>query len=99
MTIRITAPIARVWQAWNTPADIIQWNAASDDWHTPRAAVDLRVGGQFNARMESKDGSHGFDFIGSYTQIEPQRLIEYQMGPDRTALGSVNTNWANGYDV
>ena len=46
----ITAPLAEVWRAWTTPDDIIKWNAASDDWHTTTAAVDLRVGGVFSSR-------------------------------------------------
>lgn len=76
----VNAPINRVWECWTTPADIMQWNAASDDWHTAAAAVDLRVGGQFTSRMEAKDGSFGFDFTGEYTRVEPQRLIEAMMG-------------------
>lgn len=62
----------------------MQWNAASDDWHTTRATVDLRPGGAFCSRMEAKDGSFGFDFEGTYTKVEPQRLIEYAFG-DRQA--------------
>lgn len=81
----VDAPLARVWSAYTTPADIRQWNAASDDWHTTEATVDLRVGGQFSSRMEAKDGSMGFDFAGTYTQIVPQQLIEYSFG-DRVAL-------------
>jgi hypothetical protein len=27
----VAAPIDRAWQAYTTPADIICWNAASDD--------------------------------------------------------------------
>lgn len=76
----VAAPIERVWAAWTTPEDITQWNAASDDWHTPRASVDLRVGGTFTFRMEARDGSAGFDFAGTYTKIEPQRLIECEFG-------------------
>lgn len=76
----VAAPIEQVWSAWTTPEDITQWNAASDDWHTPRASVDLRVGGTFSARMEARDGSAGFDFTGTYTKIEPQRLIECEFG-------------------
>jgi uncharacterized protein YndB with AHSA1/START domain len=38
----INAPIAKIWNAYTTPEDIKQWNAASDDWHTTRASVDLR---------------------------------------------------------
>jgi Activator of Hsp90 ATPase homolog 1-like protein len=45
--------------------DIKRWNAASDDWHTTNATVDLRVGGAFSSRMEAKDGSMGFDFTGT----------------------------------
>ena len=58
----INAPVDKVWKAWTTPDDIIKWNSASEDWHTPRATNDLRVGGSFTSRMESKDGSMGFDF-------------------------------------
>ena len=78
-------PIAKVWSAYTTPDDIKAWNTASPDWHTTKASVDLRVGGEFSSRMEAKDGSFGFDFAGTYTRIEPQRLIEYAFG-DRTGL-------------
>ena len=50
----VHAPIDKVWTAYTTPADIVQWNAASDDWHTTTASVELRVGGQFSSRMEAK---------------------------------------------
>lgn len=80
----IQAPVGRVWAAYTSPADIVQWNAASEDWHTTQARVDLRVGGEFSSRMEAKDGSMGFDFAGTYTQVIAGRLIEYRFG-DRTA--------------
>jgi uncharacterized protein YndB with AHSA1/START domain len=80
----VRAPMERVWQSYTTPADIVQWNAASADWHTTRASVDLRAGGVFSSRMEAKDGSFGFDFAGIYTKVQPHRLIEYSFG-DRTA--------------
>jgi uncharacterized protein YndB with AHSA1/START domain len=76
----VNAPVDRVWNAYTTPEDIKQWNAASDDWHTTRATVDLRVGGAFSSRMEARDGSFGFDFAGSYTKIVPDQLIEYAFG-------------------
>jgi uncharacterized protein YndB with AHSA1/START domain len=81
----VAAPIEEVWRAWTTPDDIKQWNAASDDWHTTAATVDLRVGGQFSSRMEAKDGSMGFDFAGTYTKIVPHELIECAFG-DRTLV-------------
>lgn len=81
---RVAAPVRDVWRAYTSPEDITQWNAASDNWHTPRATVDLRVGGAFCSRMEARDGSMGFDFAGTYTKIDDQRLIEYSFG-DRSA--------------
>ena len=80
----VSAPIEEVWRAYTTPEDIKQWNAASDDWHTTAAEVDLRVGGAFSSRMEAKDGSMGFDFAGTYTNIVKYKLIEYSFG-DRAA--------------
>jgi uncharacterized protein YndB with AHSA1/START domain len=79
----VQAPLARVWEAWSNPEDIRQWNAASEDWHTPSSSVDLREGGKFSARMEAKDGSMGFDFEGTYTRVVPRQLIEYRMADDR----------------
>jgi uncharacterized protein YndB with AHSA1/START domain len=80
----VAAPIDTVWKAYTTPADIKQWNTASDDWHTTAASVDLREGGRFASRMEAKDGSMGFDFAGTYTKIIPHERIEYTFG-DRSA--------------
>ena len=77
---RIKALIAKVWNAYTTPEDIVQWNAASDDWHTTKATVDLRPGGEFSSRMEAKDGSFGFDFAGTYTAVVPHQRIEYTFG-------------------
>ena len=77
---RIAAPIEEVWRAWTTPADIKRWNAASDDWHTTTATVDLREGGAFASRMEAKDGSMGFDFAGVFTRVIRPTLIESRFG-------------------
>jgi uncharacterized protein YndB with AHSA1/START domain len=75
----VNAPIETVWQKWTTPQDIIQWNNASDDWHTTKAENDLRIGGRFLSRMEAKDGSMGFDFNGIYDNVLENQLIEYKI--------------------
>src|ERR1700758_563822 len=93
----VAAPVEAVWEAYTTPEEIKQWNAASDDWHTTAASVDLREGGKFSSRMEAKDGSIGFDFAGTYTKIVPHRRIEYAFG-DRNAEVEF-TPRANGVDV
>ncbi len=77
----IKASKEHVWTCWTTPEHIIQWNQASEDWHTPTAENDLSEGGTFVYRMEAKDGSMGFDFEGTYDQIIEHELITYTM-PD-----------------
>ena len=79
----IDAAIDDVWNAWTTPADIQNWNFATDDWVCPKAENNLAVGAQFNYRMEAKDGSTGFDFTGSYIHIKDKELIEYILTDDR----------------
>lgn len=79
----VAAPLEDVWRAWTTPEDIEAWNAASDDWHTTAATVDLQEGGTFTSRMEAKDGSAGFDFEGTYTKVVPHERIEYVLEDGR----------------
>ena len=80
----IHATPEQVWQCWTLPEHITKWNQASDDWHTPHAENDLRVGGRFSSRMESKDGKYGFDFWGVYDLVEPFHRLDYTIGDGRT---------------
>ncbi len=79
----VAAPVQKVWEFWNEPQHITQWNCASDDWHSPRAENDLREGGSFSIRMEAKDGSFGFDFGGIYDVVRKEEYIEYTMSDGR----------------
>ena len=79
----VRAPLAEVWRAWTTPADIMRWNTASDDWHTPAAELELREGGSFSYRMAARDGSMEFDFAGTFTKVEEHALIEFDLGDGR----------------
>lgn len=79
----VNAPLEQVWSAWTTPVDIMNWNVASDGWHCPAAELDFTVGGDFSYRMESTDGSMGFDFAGTFTIIELHRKIAFILGDGR----------------
>ena len=79
----INAPVKKVWDYWTKPEHITRWNSASEDWHTPSATNDLKVGGSFSCRMEAKDGSMGFDFGGIYDAIRENEYIEYTLGDGR----------------
>lgn len=79
----VKAPVNQVWKFWTDPRHIVKWSHASDDWHTTSAENDLRVGGKFTSRMEAKDGSYGFDFGGTYDEVETHKRIAYTMSDDR----------------
>jgi len=80
----VESPVEKVWNSWTKPEHITKWNNASDDWHTPKASNDLRVGGKFSATMAARDGSASFDFEGVYSNVKSNKLIEYAMADGRT---------------
>lgn len=79
----VQTSVEKVWTLWTEPTHITKWNTASDDWHTPHAENDLRVGGKFLSRMEAKDGSFGFDFGGIYDEVLLHKVIAYTLGDGR----------------
>ncbi len=78
VSAHIAKPVAHAWKYWTGPE-----HAASPDRHCPHAENDLRVGGRFSSRMEARDGSAGFDFGGTYTEVGPQATIAYTMDDGR----------------
>jgi len=86
ISVEVKAPIEKVWHSWTNPSDIMQWNAASEDWHCPNAENDLKVGGQFSYTMAAKDGSFSFGFGGEYTEVIPQESIAYVLGDERKVI-------------
>lgn len=65
----VFAPVDKVWDYYTEPKHITNWNFASEDWMCPSASNELFVGGKYLARMEAKDGSFGFDFVGTYDYV------------------------------
>lgn len=91
----VKAPIEKVWDYWNEPEHIKKWNSASPDWHTPKSENDLRAGGRFTARMEAKDGSFGFDFGGTYDEVETHQYISYTMDDGRQTYITFTSDGGN----
>ena len=79
----VAATIEKVWNFWTNPEHIIQWNNASDDWHTPKAENDLSINGKFIYHMEAKDNSAAFNFEGTYKKIKNNEKIEYEIADGR----------------
>jgi uncharacterized protein YndB with AHSA1/START domain len=76
--VTIQAGLKKVWDYYTNPAHIIHWNFADPSWHCPRAENDMRVGGIYNARMEARDGSFGFDFKAIHTEIQEGKHFTYE---------------------
>jgi len=83
ITALVNKPLPFVWKCWTDPAHITQWNAASDDWHCPKASNDLRAGGTFSSTMAARDGSFSFDFAGVYDDVQLLKRIAYTMADGR----------------
>jgi predicted enzyme related to lactoylglutathione lyase/uncharacterized protein YndB with AHSA1/START domain len=83
-TLRVTrlikAPRERVFAAWTTPEDIVNW-FGPDTCKVLSAKVDLRVGGQYHFRVKGQDCNTAqdkgeMDLRGTYTEIKkPARLV------------------------
>ena len=80
----VNKPVADVWNTWTDPKHIMQWNAATDDWHCPNATNDLRTGGKFSSTMAARDGSFSFDFEGVYDDVQTHKRLAYTMADGRT---------------
>ncbi|HJV01538.1 MAG TPA: SRPBCC domain-containing protein [Burkholderiaceae bacterium] len=82
----INAPIATVWDAFTTPADIKRWSAISDDAQMTECTVDLREGGKFFVRTQNKAGHPGSTFEGKFTKVVPFNAIELSSGERKASV-------------
>jgi uncharacterized protein YndB with AHSA1/START domain len=72
-----------VWKHWTETEHIKNWNHATDDWHTPSARNDLKVGGAFSYRMEARDESFRFDYSGTYNHIDENKKLSFILDDGR----------------
>jgi uncharacterized protein YndB with AHSA1/START domain len=64
-----------VFDAWTSPEVMRRWFHAFEDWETPEAEVDLRVGGRVRVVMRRPDG-RGAGMGGEYRLIDrPNRIV------------------------
>ncbi|MBU6530715.1 SRPBCC domain-containing protein [Streptomyces sp. NPDC057245] len=74
LTRTLDAPVARVWQAWTTPAQYAQWAYAVPG----SVEMDVRPGGAWKATMRTPDGTE-FPLTGSYTEVAEHRALTIGM--------------------
>ncbi|TGN17315.1 SRPBCC family protein [Leptospira idonii] len=82
----VSANVKKVWDYYTNPKHITSWNFADPSWHCPSATVNLTKGGVYNARMEAKDGSFGFDFEAIFDEVIENSSIAYTLGDQRKVL-------------
>ena len=79
----INSSISKVWDYWNQPKHIVNWNFASSDWHRPEAENNVEVGKSFRSLMAEKDGSMSLEFCGTYQEIIPLTSLHYVLEDGR----------------
>ena len=71
------APAQAVFDAWTSEEVMRRWWHAGNDWETPVATVDLRIGGEVRVVMRDphKDAEYGGG--GVYTEIDPPTRLAF----------------------
>ncbi len=80
---KVDVPVKWAWKIWTKPSDIMQWNIPLDDWHCPKVENEVIPEGKFLFRMETSDGSDGFDQAGTYDRVIPNEFIECTVADGR----------------
>jgi uncharacterized protein YndB with AHSA1/START domain len=73
----VAAPIEQVFAAWTNPEQMHKWYAPTDDFTTPIAEVDLRVGGAYRVGMKHKDREHANIVSGQYCRIDAPHSLSF----------------------
>lgn len=95
----VNLPIEKTWELYFGPTHVVHWNQASPEWHCPRAESDLRVGGRFAYRMEAKDGSFGFDFKGTFDQVNHPKRVTYTLDDGRKVAVNLSRTGASQTEI
>jgi uncharacterized protein YndB with AHSA1/START domain len=77
MTRSVDAPVEEVFAAWTDPALMTRWYAPTDEYTTPIAEVDLRVGGNYRVAMKHKDRPNPAIVSGQYCSLSPPTSISF----------------------
>ena len=68
------------WADYTNQKHIVNSKLADQSWPCPKAENDMRIGGIYYARMEARDGSFGFDFLATYTELDTGNHFTYEFG-------------------
>jgi len=76
----IRAPRARVYEAWTTPAMLMQWFGSAMAY-CPGATMDVRAGGEYRIDVlpttPPPDGTGAAAVVGHFTKVIPNELVQF----------------------
>jgi len=70
----------KLFDAWTKPEFIRQWFHAKENWTTPLAEADLRVGGKWKVDMQMENGKIHHS-LGEYRVIEKPHKLAFTWHP------------------
>lgn len=76
LTRTLKAAREKVFRAWTDPAALKKWFAPGDDYATPIAEVDLRVGGRYRIQIRSPQGKL-HTVVGVYREVKPPEKLVF----------------------
>src|SRR5205823_14318105 len=77
LTQTVPAPVEKVFATWTDPGGMFDWYAPTEDYTTPVAEVDLRVGGTYRVGMQHKERPYLNLVTGQYCRIEPPFVLSF----------------------
>lgn len=78
------APAPAVFDAWTSEEVLRRWWHAEPDWETPRAEVDLRIGGRFRVTMRNPHDGAEYSGGGEFLEIDRPRRLAFTWTWDDT---------------
>lgn len=86
VSVLINRRLGLVWKNWTNPEDIKQWNIPFTNWHCPEVVNEVKEGGTFCFKMQTKNGKEGFNHTGRYDTVIPFELIAYTLDDGRKSI-------------
>ena len=81
----IKAPIARVFAAWTTPKDMLQWFGPGP-WKVTAAKLELRPGGSWRVCFHSDAENRDVEIYGVYREVRPNTRLVFTWNSDNPQM-------------
>ena len=79
VTRKFNAPRQLVWDAHTKPELVQKWMTGYPGWDLPVCEMDVRVGGRYRwAWKNQQDGTTGFGFHGTFTEVNAPSKLAYE---------------------